>query len=154
MREILIVANKTIGGSELEAAVTERVAAGPCAFHLLVPIPSTSSSSLAVGLAAVSAASTPVVEITDQRKVAVDRLQEGLNWLRGLGATATGELGATDAVTAVCEVVERGAFDEIVLSTLPTRLSRWLRQDLPCRIGRHVDIPLTIVTARTSSPVS
>jgi aminoglycoside phosphotransferase (APT) family kinase protein len=147
VRRILIVANQTIGGEQLAAAVTERLTGGACDFHLLVPVPPTPPSAIAVGLGAVEAGATAIIDLPDQREVARERLAEGLAWLHDLGADATGEVGTSDAVGSVVSVVERASIDEIIVSTLPSRLSKWLRQDLPCRIERRVDIPVTVITA-------
>lgn len=149
MRTVLIVANQTIGGSELEAAVRARLAEGECRFHLLVPVPPLPPSVIAVGLAAVESAPA-ITEIPDQREVATSRLATGLDWLARLGATATGEIGTTDAVAAVCAVVERGGIDEVLVSTLPSRLSRWLRQDLPRKLSRRIEVPVSVVTASST----
>lgn len=147
----LIVANQTIGGSDLSAAVAERVARGPCAFHLLVPVPPTPSAAIAAGLAAVESAASVIVDLPDQRAVAAERLETGLQWLRGLGADATGEVGCTDTVAAVTAVVARGGIDEIIVSTLPSRLSRWLKQDLPHKLQKSVTVPVHVITAATTS---
>ena len=37
MRTILIVANETLASSNLRRAVAERIAAGACRFHVVVP---------------------------------------------------------------------------------------------------------------------
>lgn len=47
-----------------------------------------------------------------------------------------------DAVTSF-------GIDEIIISTLPARVSRWLRLDLPHRVGQF-GLPVTVVTARQS----
>lgn len=148
---VLIVANQTIGGDDLSAAVAERIAGGPCAFHLLVPIPPTPSAAIAAGLAAVESAASVIVDLPDQRVVAAERLEAGLTWLRGLGATAEGEVGCTDTLAAVTSVVQRGGVDEILVSTLPSRLSRWLKQDLPHKLEKAVTIPVNVVTAASGS---
>jgi GABA permease len=146
---VLIVANQTIGSAELTAAVEQRVAAGTH-FHLLVPVPPTPPSAISVGLAAVESAATAFMVLPDLRALAEERLESGLEWLRGLGAEATGEVGVIDTVAAVVGVVERDQIDEIIVSTLPSRISKWLRQDLPHKIEKHVSVPVTVVTASTS----
>lgn len=129
--------------------MTSRLAEGPCRFHLLVPVPPLPPSVIAVGIAAVESAPA-MMEIPDQREVASARLQTGLDWLARLGASATGEIGTTDAVAAVCAVVEQRRVDEVLVSTLPSRLSRWLRQDLPRKLARRITVPVSVVTATTA----
>lgn len=151
----MIVANQTIGSAELTAAVKERMASGPCRFHLLVPVPPTPPSAISVGLAAVESAATAFMVLPDLKALAEERLTTGLDWLDALGADATGEVGAIDTVAAVVGAVEREHIDEIMVSTLPSRISKWLRQDLPRKIEKHVSIPVTVVTATSGaeSPV-
>jgi GABA permease len=150
VHKVLIVANQTIGSAELTAAVKARMGSDPCRFHLLVPIPPTPPSAISVGLAAVESAATAFMVLPDLKALAEERLTTGLDWLEGLGAEATGEVGAIDTVAAVVGVVERDEIDEIIVSTLPSRISRWLRQDLPRKIEKHVSIPVTVVTATTA----
>lgn len=147
MRRVLVVANRTVGGDELANAIKERMAAGPCEFHLLVPIPPTPPIGIAAGFSAMEAGVVPALTGPDEREIATERLRYGLEWLRGLGATADGEVGDTDAVRAVRTVLEHLEIDEIIISTLPTTISRWLRQDLPHRIERKFALPVTVVTA-------
>jgi GABA permease len=144
VHKVLIVANQTIGSAELE-----RIADG-AHFHLLVPVPPTPPSAISVGLAAVESAATAFMVLPDLRALAEERLEVGLEWLRGLNADATGEVGLVDTVAAVLTVVERDQIDEIVVSTLPSRISKWLRQDLPHKIEKHVTVPVTVVTASTN----
>jgi GABA permease len=150
VHEVLVVANQTIGSRELSQAVTDRVAAGPCRFHLLVPVPPTPPSAISVGLAAVESAATAFMVLPDLRALAEERLVTGLDWLRTLGAEATGEVGAIDTVAAVTALVERDGYDEVIVSTLPSRLSKWLRQDLPRKIEKNITVPVTVVTASTA----
>ena len=143
---VVIVANQTLGGADLRAAVEERMAAGCERFHLVVPVPPSPSPAIAVGLATAEVAMIPDIDLPDQREIATERLEHGLAWLRERGCNADGAIAAGDAVAAVRAVVEQGDVTEILVSTLPSRISRWLRQDLPSRIGRAVDTPVVVVT--------
>lgn len=147
MRRVLVVANRTVGGEELADAIRERMAAGPCEFHLLVPVPPTPPIGIAAGFSAMEAGVVPALTGPNEREIAAERLRYGLGWLRGLGATADGEVGDTDAVRAVRAVLDARHVDEIIISTLPTTISRWLRQDLPHRVERKFALPVTVVTA-------
>lgn len=147
MHKVLIVANETIGGHDLAAAVADRLTDGECTFHLVVPVPPNPPSAVAVGLAAIECAAAIDIDPANQHEVARQRLACGIEWLQGLGAQADGEVGPSDGVSAVCAVIERERFDEIIVSTLPSRISKWLRQDLPHRIERKVDVPVAVVTA-------
>ena len=44
-----------------------------------------------------------------------------------------GLIGDTDPLVAVRETLEREPFDEVIVSTLPARVSHWLHPDLPSR---------------------
>jgi hypothetical protein len=147
---VLVVANRTVGGAELAATINARLAAGPCEFHLLVPVPPTPPIGIAAGFSAMEAGVVPSLQGPDEREVAQDRLRFGLEWMRGLGATVEGEVGDPDAVRAIKSVVEAHQIDEIIISTLPTTISRWLRQDLPHRVERKFTLPVTVVTAATA----
>ncbi len=70
-----------------------------------------------------------------------------LERLRATGATATGEVGPPDPLAAIGAVVQRGTYDELVISTLPTTVSRWLHIDLPRRAHRRFDLPVVHVQA-------
>jgi cell pole-organizing protein PopZ len=150
MHKTLIVANRSVGGDELAEEVRRRVALGDVCFHLVVPVASPVASAVAIGAAVGDAANlspTSCYEVTDERRVARERLAYGLDWLASLGATATGEL-STECDTAgdVAGIVEANHIDDVIVSTLPTTISRWLHQDLPHRIERRVRLPVTVIS--------
>ena len=71
--------------------------------------------------------------------------------LADAGVKAGGEVGDPDPVCAVRDALARGQFDEIIVSTLPERLSRWLHQDLPSRLEHKFHLPVTHVEAAQAS---
>jgi hypothetical protein len=134
MRRYLIVAHRTLGGSHLIEEVVRRRDAdgGRCAFHLLVPMEH--------GAGAWS----------DGRihKAAEQALQEGIKHFAEHGIEVTGEVGDLNPVLAVEHLLLTGQhFDEIILSTLPAGPSRWLKVDVPRRMAKAVNIPVTHVVA-------
>ena len=56
-------------------------------------------------------------------------------------------MGDPNPMVAIEKAVEEQQFDEIILSTLPPGISRWLALDLPHRVRRKINLPLTVVTA-------
>ena len=65
------------------------------------------------------------------------------------GGRVEGLIGDTDPLVAVREALEHESFDEVIVSTLPARVSHWLHRDLPSRV-EQLGVPVTVVTARTS----
>jgi hypothetical protein len=153
MRQVLIVANQTVGSEALAEAVRTRMAAGPCQFVLLVPATErTDYSSAATAVAGAEAGMVWSRRPAEASDPARNRLRGGLGWLHHLGAaTAEGEVGDKDPMHAIRTSLQRKGrhFDEIIISTLPTRISRWLRMDLPQRAKREFGLPVTVVTARS-----
>ncbi len=138
MRRYLIVANQTLLGEALLARVRECIAAGPCEFHLVVP-------------ATHAPGRVMQTEVRD-RAYAAQRLQDGLERFRSLGITVEGEVGDARPIDAIRDVMlHAGPFHEIIVSTLPPGVSRWLHQDLPHRAQRAFGVPVTHVV--TPAPV-
>jgi hypothetical protein len=59
-------------------------------------------------------------------------------------------VGDTDPFAAIQDTLFREQFEEIIISTLPRRGSRWLRLDLPSKV-RALGLPVTHVEA-TADP--
>jgi hypothetical protein len=106
--------------------VRKRAAAGPCTFTLLVPRP-------------LWDADTEEAEIT--LELAIPLLEEAA------GQRVAGLTGKGDAFDAVSAVLESRRYDEVIISTLPARISHWLHIDLPARVQR-LGFPVTVVAAR------
>ena len=56
-------------------------------------------------------------------------------------------LGVAEPLAAIQDAVNIHGFDEIIISTLPKRVSRWLRLDLPHKAA-GLGLPVTVVTAQ------
>jgi hypothetical protein len=63
------------------------------------------------------------------------------------GGRVEGLIGDQDAFVAASAALEAGAYDEVIVSTLPARVSHWLRMDLPTRL-RQFGLPVTVITAK------
>ncbi|MCA1587986.1 MAG: universal stress protein [Chloroflexi bacterium] len=119
---VLIVANRTAATDKLLEAVRRRAQAGPATFHLLVP-------------------ATPrglhrVVDPEDAgHEEAAAQLELALKLLRQtLDAEVTGNVGVADPMGAIADTLHEREIDEIIISTLPRRLSKWMHLDLPSKV--------------------
>ena len=130
---VLVVAHKTAATQPLLDAVRERARRGPATFTLLVPNP-------AHGL-------HKVVDPEDQQaSEAQTVISEAIPALsEAAGAPVEGIVGDADPVAAVHDAINLRGFDEVIVSTLPVRLSRWLKLDLPSKVA-GMGLPVTTVT--------
>ena len=148
MRRIVVVANQTLGGDHLADVIRTRAAAGPV--EVLLVVPATPHMHLVEVVAqafAVQGGMRPPAAVHDAHEHARVQATAGVHWLAGLGVSAVGEVVEHDPVKAIRERLEQGDVDEVIVSTLPAGMSRWLHQDLAHRIRRLTDIPVTVVTA-------
>lgn len=152
VKRYLVVANRTLGGPALKAAMRERMAQGPSEVHVVVPV-LPSVARIALSLDPVSPGyvmSDPNVLAEAERESAIearDRLTAQLKELSDAGAAATGEVGSADPLAAIGTVLARSSFDEILLCTLSASASKWIKMDLPSRVQRRFHLPVTVVEA-------
>lgn len=125
---VLIVAHRTAATPLLLNAVRARAARSRCKFTLLVPRPYWDPDTEEAGATL---------------ELALPLLDEVA------GCPVHGVIGDSDPFVAIREVVTSGGIDEIIISTLPARVSRWLRRDLPHRV-EEFGLPMTVVTAQQS----
>ena len=140
---ILVVANRTAATPGLIAAVRERAAKGAATFTLLVP-------NTAHGL-------HKLVDPEDQgQSEAEQTLELALPLVEeAAGGRVEGMVGDPEPLAAIQDAINMHGFDEIIISTLPTRVSKWLKLDLPSKAA-GLGLPVTTVTARerTAAPTT
>jgi len=137
---VLIVAKRTAATPPLIETIRRRAASGPCTFTLLVP----HSSHGLRKLASVGASDSDIDESQAVLELALPLLEDAA------GAEIESMIGDADPFTAIQDAVNRHGVDEIILSTLPAHISRWLKLDLPSKV-MGLGLPVTHVEARARS---
>ena len=132
---VLIVANRTAATERLVDAVRDRARSGPARFHLLVPATPRGLHRV------VDPEDSGYEEAAAQLEAALGPLSEAA------GSKVTGHVGSADPTAAIADVIYDRRVHEIILSTLPRRLSRWMHLDLPSKI-RGMGLPVTHVEGR------
>ena len=132
---VLVVANRTAASDELLEALVQRVERGPAEFFLVVP-------------------STPrgASWITDMNSAtgtvaAEDALNRALSRWQDVGIECMGRVGDPDPLAAASDAAGDGEFDEVIVSTLPRHLSKWLHLDLPHKVAHATGLPTEHVSA-------
>jgi hypothetical protein len=126
--KLLVVANQTVDSDELYDALHDRAERGPIAVTLLVP--------------------------QDVQAGSAHRVNAALDRLHAAGIQAEAMLGDVDPACAVIEVWDPRRWDEVLVSTLPNSTSRWLQIDLPHRIQRAIDAPVSHIEAHPAGAAS
>jgi PII-like signaling protein len=132
MRRYLVVANRTLGGRHLIEQIRRAVATGPCAFHVVAPVPPDAG--------------------TDDQAAAQRRLNAQLERIAALGAEHSGEVVAGDPYDVAIAAIAEHTIDELVVCTLPPGLSRWLGGDLVGRLREATNAPITHIIAPAGRP--
>jgi hypothetical protein len=138
---VLVVAAKTAATPALLDAVRQRAARGPATFTLLVPNSPHGLHRI------VDPEDQQTTEAEQVLELAIPLLEEAA------GAPVEGMIGDPAPLTAIEDAVNLHGFDEVILSTLPSRVSRWLKLDLPSKVS-GLGLPVTTVTARERQPAS
>lgn len=122
-QQVLVVATLTARSPELTEALRRRAESGPARFTLLMPA------------------------APGEHEAAAEGLVAALAHLRGVGLEVEGRLGDPDPMVALADAWSPREFDEVVISTLPTDVSRWISADLPSRAARLTGAPVSHVVA-------
>ena len=130
--QVLVVANRTAESPELLTALQERAARGPCAFTLLVP-------QTPHGLAWAADPDAGHDEAEHHRMAFIEELrEEGID-------LAEAKVGDGDPLAAIQDECNFHDYDEVIVSTLPLKLSKWLHVDLPSKARAATGLPVTHV---------
>ena len=133
---VLVVANKTAATPALIDAVRERAARGGCEFTLLVPNATHGLHKL------VDPEDQSESEAETTIELAIPLLEEAA------GVPVDAMIGVPEPLAAIQDAINLHGFDELIISTLPTRVSKWLKLDLPSKAA-GLGLPVTTVTARS-----
>lgn len=127
-KEILVVANRTLGGAKLYDRVRELASAEETRFRLVVP-----QSKPTAGL---------VIYDEAVRESAQVRVDLAMSLLATEGIQASGEVGDPDPFSATMDAIAEHRPDEVIVSTHPASHSGWLRRDLIERIHNASGLPV------------
>jgi hypothetical protein len=130
---VLVVAHKTAATQPLLDAVRQRAQRSPSTFTLLVP-------NTTHGLHKVV---DPEDQAAGEAQTVLEHAVPALS--QAAGSPVEGIVGDPDPVAAVQDAINLNDFDEVIISTLSARLSRWLKLDLPSKVS-GMGLPVTTVT--------
>jgi hypothetical protein len=133
--KVLVVANRTAGSEELLGALRERAEESPVEFHLVVPASPRGASWM--------------FDMNSGHDAAEHDLEGALQRIRDLGLDVDGEVGDPDPVAAVSDSSHAGGYDEVIVSTLPKHLSKWLKLDIAHKIAHTTGLPVKHVEAHS-----
>jgi hypothetical protein len=134
---VLVVAHQTAATLGLIEAVRERARSGPSRFHLLVPRRRRGGEKVA------DSQEIGAYEAREVLRAALPELSEAA------GTEVTGDIGDTDPLTAIQDALSHAHYDEIIISTLPLGVSRWLKHDLVSK-ARAFGLPVRHVLGKDS----
>ena len=133
-KRILVVANRTAESPELLLELRERHARQPIEITLLVP------------------ATWEVGDPHGGTETARRRMRWALERMRQHDLDVSGVVGDCDPMAAFEAIWDPERFDEVIVCTLPSRLSAWLKRDLPRRVERAAGRPVRHVIGTERRP--
>jgi hypothetical protein len=125
--KLLVIANRTVDSAEIRDAIVNRAVAGPVEITLVAP------------------ASSGVGSMRERHAATALRLDRAVQGLRDVGVPVEGVVGDPDPMLAVQDAWDPRRYDEVIVATLPTGVSRWMAADLPHRVERFTGARVTHV---------
>lgn len=139
MTRIMVVANQTLGCPELEAALAPHLEDPTATVVVVAPVAEIEGEQQ-WDYPPIDRYIPNPIQIAHELSAA--RLQRQMEVLRAKGVEASGEVVDHDPVARVKALLEESTFDLVLVCTLPERLSRWLRRDLPRRLAHATAVPV------------
>ncbi len=133
-----MVANRTAASDELLQALRERAEEGPAHFTLVAPATPRGRSWIL---------GPDRGQLEEAQREAQAHMDAALKRFSDAGLEAEGQVGDPDPVAAAGDAANIEVFDEVVISTLPHHMSKWLKVDVPHRVGRVTGLPCSHVHA-------
>ena len=127
--KLLVIANRTVDSDEIRDAIVNRAVAGPVEITLIAP------------------ASSGAGSMRERRAATALRLDRAVQGLRDVGVPVEGVVGDPDPMLAVQDAWDPRRYDEVIVATLPTGVSRWMAADLPHRVERFTGARVTHVVS-------
>jgi hypothetical protein len=129
----LLIANQTLDSPALHEWMARAAGSGNCRFHVVVP--------------ATRVEHRFTWTEGEARALARRRLDDALLHFSALGVAVEGEVGDENPVLAATDAMRQWRYDAIVVSTLPSGASRWLKLDVVSRLRRETNLPVIHVEA-------
>lgn len=137
-RHILVVANETVVGNSLLAALARRAEQGPIRVTVICPQ---------------NAPRAGYVVYQDERRSAAERrLRQTLDLLHQAGIAARGAVVDPDPLQAIRDALHEYEPDEVIISTHPEVRSTWLRGNLIDRARKVSSVPVEHVVVDLDEP--
>jgi hypothetical protein len=133
---VLVVANRTAASDELLEALVSRVERGPAEFFLVVP--------------ATPRGASWMTDMNAGGAMAEENLAAALKRWADVGLESHGELGDSDPLAAAQDAANASSYDEVIVSTLPKHVSKWLHLDLPHKVAHATGLPTEHVSAQAA----
>ena len=163
----LVVANEPLEGERLDYVVNDCLTRAVRRFYVVVPLRRVRLKTITwtegVWMPAERRAAMDATWKEDafRRETALDqeslrarhRLDRIVDRIHSAGGEAEGEVGTVSPLESTRLAIQNQApFTEVLVATSPSGISRWVAMDLPSRVTRITDIPVSTIAAAKDAP--